>query len=99
VAVLYFRWGRFACQSCQKVAYKSQCSDLIDRLWIKQRKIEARLGEGWTRPKGMRRQTHERLIQTICEIEGRREDALGLAIQKMMGEVSSLVNKIRTRVK
>jgi hypothetical protein len=95
-AVLYFRWGRFACRSCQKIAYKSQSGDTIARLWIK---IEARLGEGWARPKGMRRQTHERLIQTICEIEGRREDAVGLFIEKTLGRVNSVLDKIKTRVK
>lgn len=84
-AVLYFRWGRFACQSCQKVAYKSQSGDTIDRLWIKQHKIEARLGEYWARPKGMRLHTYQNLITNLSSIELRREDALAKLILRMWG--------------
>ena len=48
--VLFLRWGRFACRHCQRVAYASQSSDAMGRAWLKQAKIEARLGDDWTRP-------------------------------------------------
>lgn len=76
VAVLYLRFGRFACRTCQRVAYASQSEDLIGRMWRKQSKIEARLDEHWRRPKGMRRRTYARLLGEAVECERIRNDAL-----------------------
>ena len=74
--VLYMRAGRFACRCCQRVSYASQSGDLMDRMWRKQSKIEARLGANWQWPKGMRRRTYEGLIHTLVSSEERREDLL-----------------------
>lgn len=76
VALLYLRWGRFACRACQRVAYASQSEDEIGRMWRKQSRLEARLGEHWTRPKGMRWRTYERLFRAVMECEQRRDEAL-----------------------
>lgn len=76
VALLYLRWGRFACRPCQRVAYASQSEDELGRLWRKQAKIEARLGDTWRRPKGMRRRTYERLMDALQDCEERRDTAL-----------------------
>ena len=73
--VLYLRAGRFACRRCQRVSYASQSGDLMDRIWRKQSKIEARLGSHWQRPKGMRHRTYDRLIDQLDLCEQRREDA------------------------
>ena len=62
VAVLYLCRGYFACRHCQRVAYSSQSDDALDRMWRRQSKIEARLGENWQRPKGTRQHTCERLV-------------------------------------
>ena len=78
--VLYMRAGRFACRYCQRVAYTSQSSDLLDRMWRKQSKIEERLAAHWQRPKGMRLKTYDRLMQVLLICEERRENAfLGYA--------------------
>lgn len=73
--VLYMRAGRFACRHCQRVSYASQSGDVLDRMWRKQSKLEARLGEYWQRPKGMRHCTYDRLIDQLEACEQRREDA------------------------
>lgn len=84
--LLYLRWGRFACRKCQRVAYTSQSCDLMDRMWRKQAKIEARLGENWQRPKGMRQRTHEALIEAISQCEERRDEACAILLTKLMAK-------------
>ncbi|MBC7621495.1 MAG: hypothetical protein H7293_21360 [Candidatus Saccharibacteria bacterium] len=74
--VLYMRAGRFACRRCQRVAYASQSCDMLDRMWRKQSKLEARLGEHWTRPKGMRYRTYDNVIRALQDCELMRESAL-----------------------
>ncbi|WP_290639322.1 hypothetical protein [Aquabacterium sp.] len=76
VAVLYLRQSRFACRKCQRLVYASQSEDALGRTWRKQSKLEARLGENWSRPKGMHRKTRERILEAIWECEGIRDDAL-----------------------
>lgn len=57
-------------------AYSSQSEDATGRAWRKQRKVEAKLWAGWSRPKGMHRVTHERLLTVIEGCEQLREAAL-----------------------
>ena len=83
--VLYLRAGRFACRRCQRVSYTSQSCDLMDRTWRKQCKLEARLGDNWTRPKGMRHSTHERLIDALCDCEERRDAACAGLVARLFG--------------
>ena len=85
VAVLYMRAGRFACRHCQKVAYSSQAEDQIARLWRKQHRIEAKLGEHWQRPKGMRHRTHEMLLNRLEDVEQRREGAFCVTAMRLFG--------------
>ena len=83
--VLYMRAGRFACRYCQRVAYTSQSSDLLDRMWRKQSKIEERLAAHWQRPKGMRLCTYERIIETLENCEERRAIAFGEMTMRIFG--------------
>lgn len=76
VAVLFLRAGRFACRHCQRIAYASQSEDMIGRIWRKQGKVEAKLGENWRRPKGMHETTHERLLAIIWKCEERQDEAI-----------------------
>jgi hypothetical protein len=85
VARLFMRAGRFACRHCQRVAYASQSHDAVDRLWGRQQKIEAKLGENWQRPKGMRQRTYERLLTRLQDCELRRENALVHAMARLFG--------------
>lgn len=73
--VLFMRAARFACRHCQRVSYSSQSGDLLDRMWLKQTKLEKRLDAHLQRPKAMRRKTYDRLIQALLACEERREDA------------------------
>jgi hypothetical protein len=61
--------GRFGCRICMRLAYSSEAESQLDRLWRKQRKIEAHLIAGEARPKGMHWRTYERLIERIDGIE------------------------------
>lgn len=83
--VLYERWGRFACRTCQRVAYASQSEDELGRLWRKQLRLEARLGANWRRPKGMRQHTYWRLFKALAECEENRAGALETAILRLFG--------------
>ncbi len=87
VAVLYLRAGRFACRHCQRVAYSSQAEDVLDRTWRKQQRLEAKLGEYWRRPKGMRQRTYERLIDGVRDCEERREAAFCIAAARLFGNM------------
>lgn len=83
VAMLYLRGGHFACRQCQRVAHASQSEDALARLWRKQSKIEARLGDYWRRPKGMRKRTHTRLLASVLDCEERRDRALESLIGRL----------------
>lgn len=86
VALLYMRAGRFACRHCQRVAYSSQSEDVMDRSWREQGRIESKLGVDWQRPKGMRLQTYERLMNRLADCEMRREKAFCVAAARLFGE-------------
>jgi hypothetical protein len=77
-AVIYLRRGGFYCRACAQVAYYSQSEDACGRAWRVQQKAEAKLGDGWARPKGMHRKTRERLLEIIWRCEERREVELAL---------------------
>lgn len=85
VAVIYFRRGGFYCGKCDRVAYYSQREDAIGRAWRVQQKAEAKLGEGWARPKGMHHKTRERLLEAIFRCEELRDEALALFIASHSG--------------
>lgn len=83
VGVLFLR-GRagFMCRHCGRVAYSSQSEDDMGRSWRRQRKAEQRLGEGWSRPKGMHQATRDKLVDIILDCEERRDNALALFVSK-----------------
>lgn len=83
VALLYLRWGRFACRACQRVVYASQSEDELARTWRKQSRLEARLGDHWSRPKGMRLRTYERLFAAVLACEEKREGALAVLVERL----------------
>jgi len=80
---LYFAHGRFACRSCHGLRYRSQSEDDCGRSWRKQRKLEARLGENWRRPKGMHKATRTKLLEAIWRCEEVREDALAAYMDRV----------------
>jgi hypothetical protein len=84
VAVLYMRGQTFACRVCMGVAYSSQSDDELGRMWRKQSKIEAKLGNDCRRPKGMRQATYARLMDQRWELEMRRDDALAVFVARLI---------------
>ena len=86
VALLYMRSGRMACRHCQRVAYSSQSEDVMARAWRQQRHIEARLGDDWQRPKGMRQHTYARLLDRLVSCGQRREEAFCVVAARMFGD-------------
>jgi hypothetical protein len=67
--------GYFACRRCLRLGYSSEAEDLIGRLWRKQNKLEARLGEDCQKPKWMRTRTYESIWTKINEVEERKDHA------------------------
>ena len=84
VAQLYMRSRRFACRHCQRVAYSSQSEDVIARMWRKQQHIEARLGDDWERPKGMRQRTYVTLLDRLQICEERRETTFYMVADRLL---------------
>jgi hypothetical protein len=83
VALLYLRWSRFACRKCNQVAYQSQSEDDCGRAWIKQTRIEAKLGPDRQRPPRMRQATYDRLWAAIDACEAQRDSWLIVAAQRL----------------
>lgn len=83
-AALYVAGNNLRCQKCARLSYATQRCDAVSRAWIKQRKIEAKLLDGWGRPKRMHRTTYVRLIEKLSECE-RRKDAALLRTMARMG--------------
>lgn len=82
-AVLYIMGGALRCTRCGRLSYSSQRGDAMDRTWIKQSKLEARLLKNWQKPKRMRQKTFERLRDKIFECEMQRDDALTVAMARL----------------
>lgn len=90
VAVIYLRRGGFYCRKCARVGYYSQSEDACGRAWRKQQKVEAKLGTGWARPKGMHNATRERLLEIIFSCEERRDDEIARFIGRYAGVLGPL---------
>jgi hypothetical protein len=86
-AVIYgiARDGRFGCRGCMRLGYCTEAQDTIGRLWRKQRKLEAKLGENYQRPKGMHARTYERIFAKIDEVEERKDTAFYLSALAFLG--------------
>lgn len=83
VAVLFIMGSALRCIKCGRVSYVSQRVDAITRVWRKQEKLEAKLIDGWEKPKRMRWKTLERLQAGINECEEQKDRALMAAMVRM----------------
>jgi hypothetical protein len=82
-AVLHLRGGAgFMCSKCGRVKHASQSEDSLQRAWRAQRKIEERLGERQSRPKGMHQRTYDGLMDKIQECEARKDSHLRMFMAK-----------------
>ncbi len=79
-AVLFIMGGALRCVKCGLVSYASQRGDAMDRAWIKQRKLEAKLRENGQKPKRMRWKTFTRLREKISECERQKDSAFIMAM-------------------
>ena len=62
VAILFYRSERFACRVCQRLAYRTENLDRLQRVWAAQARLERRLGDDLGRPKGMHQTTYRTLL-------------------------------------
>jgi hypothetical protein len=76
--------GYFACRRCLKLGYSSEAEDAMDRLWRKQRKLEAKMGHSGEKPKWMRMRTYERIWAQIGEIEERKDVVCMTGLMRLM---------------
>lgn len=74
--ILYSSSVGFGCRRCLNLAYTSQSEDACGRSWRRQQKAEAKLGKGWSRPKGMHNTTRQRLLEVIFDAEMFRDDLI-----------------------
>jgi hypothetical protein len=94
-AIVYFGSNSVACRTCLRLAFVSESKDAIDRLWLRQRRIERRLAgldkiwDGWSRPRGMHQTTFSRLTERIGQIQQKKDRAFAahvLPFLKRCGE-------------
>ena len=97
LAKLYLRAGRFACRHCQNVAFNSQSESVAGRSWRTQRKIEAKIGQDWQRPKGMRLATFQRLQLKLYANMNSRYAALEVSTARLIGSMERMTAKIGAR--
>jgi hypothetical protein len=90
VAKLYGAGTYFLCRHCYRLAYASQREDRYDRALRRANKIRMRLGgepgmaSGFpARPKGMHRETYERLQSAALNAEILAEDRLVVALVRL----------------
>lgn len=72
--MLVMRWGRFACTQCQKISYRSQSGDALDRACNRYHRLAA-LVEA-PRPARQRRATREKLINRYIEASEAFDDLM-----------------------
>lgn len=81
-ALLHIMGASLRCPRCARISYASQRGDALDRAWLKQQKAEARLIDGWQRPKRMRRTTWARLTEIITHCERIRDQSIDDALAR-----------------
>lgn len=95
VGVLFQLSAEYLCRHCHKVSYRSQRASLCSRTWIKQRKIERRLGPNFERPKGMHHKTYLRLLKVVSQCQVEREAWLSPRIDSLAGTIDRVADQIR----
>lgn len=82
---LFMVSGGLGCQRCLHMAYYSQREDPIGRAWRRQSKIERRLGDNLSRPKGMHRRTAARLVDAYWREEMHKDELFCVAAARLVG--------------
>ena len=85
-AKVYLRGARFACRKCHQLVYAIQSQDGIGRTWRRQ----ARLGDDWSRPRGMHQRTYERLMARLYACEEQRDAAISAFLGEFLSRHPSL---------
>jgi hypothetical protein len=80
--VLYQRSGRFACRTCQRVAYTSQSGSESDRVHSRYHKLHALIENG--KPKWQRWATFNRLEEKFERADESANQMLWKVIQRLM---------------
>ena len=90
VGVLFMRLGSFQCRRCGGVAYGSQSEDACGRSWRIEQKLAKRLGDNWTRPRGMHRTTYSKIVSGIVKAQQMREEALAGYLSRLSARLQKL---------
>lgn len=85
VGILYLRRPGFACRECSRISYQSQSADVFARVWLRESKIERRLGPNLSRPKGMHIRTHERLRREAIRLMIWRHEGIDMEAERRRG--------------
>lgn len=81
VEVLYLRWQRFACRTCQRISYRSQSGSVCDRTCNRFHRLDAIVQEG--KPKWQRWSTFNRLLDRWERADEAMNLQLGLQLRKL----------------
>ena len=65
----------------------SEAEDTCDRLWRKQRRLEARLTEHGGKPKWMRVRTFDHIYERICTVEEARNREFLMGAARLLGRL------------
>lgn len=87
-AKLYLKQSRFACRCCQRLRYQSQALDPLARNQWAYSKLQTRLINGETRPKGMHWRTFEGLYERMERIDAGIYASFELSIYRLMKRYS-----------
>ena len=82
-AKLFLRSGRFACRTCNRLAYRSQAVDPVQRQHIAYKRVQALLNDGELKPKGMHWRTFERLHDRLNRIDQKMNAAFNLVAARL----------------
>ena len=77
-----FPLGRISIE--RPTVYASQSEDSIGRSWLRQNRLEARLGDDWSRPMGMHQRTYDRLLERLWGCEDQRDCAIAAYLGRLM---------------
>lgn len=83
---LFLAGSGFGCRQCQDISYQTQSDGAVVRAVLAQARTEAALGPGLTRPAGMHRSTHARLLENWEQRDKARRVALRAEMRRALAD-------------
>ncbi len=85
VGKLYLGGSGFACRKCYRLVHSSTREDSVGRLWRKKRKLEAKLDDGYQKPKGMHWRTYNQIHDQLDDLEGELDRQFIIGAKRILG--------------